>query len=532
MNAKTEVRPPANDYTARLAPMFADVLLLDEVGPDENFFDLDGDSLTAVRLVTMISAEFGVTVTIGEFFSEPTMAGVADLLAAASPATAEESPREVARPATVPLSPAQEGIWFTSALSGWSGLYNLPVAVRLEGAVDRPALAAALRDLVARHEVLRTRFPESGGAPRQEVLTPGAAFTGLHELACRAEDLPALFEEDFDVTTDAPLRAYLVDTGDDGHHLVVLLHHIACDGGSMVQFVRELDTAYTARLRGRAPQWPEPATQYADYTVWQRRSLAATEDAARAFWRDTLRGAPDTLALPSARPRPEVASGEGASVALALPLAVHTAALDLARSANATLFMVAQAAFAVALSRAGAGRDIVLGTPVSGRAHTDLEAAIGLFVNLVALRTDLSGELTFRELLARVRAADTAAYNHADLPFQKVVEAVAPRRRTAVHPVVQATMTVDGDLVGRVPLPGLAGQAKLPAIRVAKFDLGLLLETRRDEDGSPAGLSGRLEYSTDLFDADTAQTLATTFVESLTHAVTTPDARLALPSDR
>ncbi len=532
------------DYAERLAPLFADVLVVDEVGPEDNFFDLDGDSLTAVRLVTQISAEFGVTVTIGEFFAEPTVTGVAGLLAAqgtADPAadTADpaagtvkpaagtakpavpDSPRGVARPEVVPLSPAQEGIWFTGALTGWTGLYNLPVAIRLEGAVDRAALTEAVRDVVVRHEVLRTRFPESGGTPRQEVLAADEAFTGITSVT---GELAEVFEEDFDVTESTSLRAYLVNTPDGELHLVLLLHHIACDGASMVRLVRELEVAYTARVRGREPEWSAPVTQYADYAVWQRESLAAQEAAAREFWRTRLAGAPEALALPSARPRPEVASGVGASLPLALPAEVHSGVVSLARETGTTVFMVAHAAFAVALARAGAGRDVVVGTPVSGRAHTDLEDAVGLFVNLVALRTDLSGELSFRDLLARVKAADTAAYAHADLPFQRVVEAVAPRRRPGVHPLVQATITVDGDLVGRVRLPGLGGQAKLPAIRVAKFDLGLLLET----SGS-GGLSGRLEYSTDLFDAETAQALAETFAVALTRGVASPDESLALP---
>lgn len=524
------------DYTPLLTPMFAEVLVLDEVGPDDSFFDLDGDSLAAIRLITMITAKFGVTVTIGDFFSEPTVHGVAKLLRDARPGGTDPSPRDVLRPQQVPLSFAQEGVWFADALSGWSGLYNVPVVVRLAHEVDRTALEAAVRDLVVRHEILRTCFPEHGGVPHQEIGQPDLAFTGIRDVTCAVADLPtrldALVRESFDVTREVPLRTYLVGTEDGPAHLVLLLHHLACDGLSVVNLVRELDHAYGARRRGNAPTWSGEVTQYADYAVWHRQQCEAPEggtsriEAAATFWRDQLRDAPGVLALPAARPRQAVPSGVASHVPLSLSAEIHAAASELARAENATMFMVLQAVFALALSESGAGNDIVLGTPVSGRTHPDLEDAVGLFVNLVALRTDLSGNPAFRELLARVRAADLAAYQHADIPFQKVVEAVAPQRRTNVHPVVQVAITLDGHQVDAVPLTELGGRAELSPTRVAKFDLELILDSRRAGDGTPAGLEGRLEYATDLYDAGVAEELRDRFLGLLTRFLGDPGARI------
>lgn len=524
------------DYTPLLAPMFAEVLVLDEVGPDDSFFDLDGDSLAAIRLITMIAAKFGVTVSIGDFFALPTVNGVAKLLRDARPGGTAPSPHDVLRPPSVPLSYAQEGVWFADALTGWSGLYNVPVVVRLEHEVDRIALEAAVRDLVVRHEILRTCFPEHDGVPRQEIRQPDRVLPGIREVTCAAGELPArleaLLRESFDVTSDVPLRTYLVGTEDGPTHLVLLLHHLACDGRSVVNLVRELDHAYGARRRGNAPTWPGDVTQYADYAIWHRQRCGAQEggisriEAAATFWRDQLRGAADPLTLPAARPRQAVPSGVASYVPLSLSAEVHAAASELARAENATMFMVLQAAFAVALAESGAGTDIVLGTPVSGRTHPDLEDAVGLFVNLVPLRTDLSGNPTFRELLARVRTADLAAYQHADIPFQKVVEAVAPRRRTNVHPVVQVAVTLDGHQVGTVPLTEFGVRAELSVTRVAKFDLELVLDSRRADDGAPTGLEGQLEYATDLYDAGVAEGLCDRFTGLLTRYLGDPGARI------
>ncbi|NLU78169.1 hypothetical protein HCA58_07190 [Micromonospora sp. HNM0581] len=495
-----------NDVRDRLAPMFAEVLLLDEVGPDDSFFDLDGDSLAAVELIRAIAGQFGVTVPIGDFFAAPTVNGVAALLDTADP---EKSIGDIPRPDPVPLSPSQEGIWVTGMLTGWAGQYNLPVVVGAAEGVHLPTLEDAVRDVMRRHEILRTRFPEHDGVPYQDILDVDAAFPGIRRTTRTVAEVSG---EDFDVTSEAPLRVVLADDG-----LVLLVHHLAADGPALVTLMRDLDLAYGARRRGTPPEWPGPATQYADFAVWQQRSLERRGDAATSYWRERLRGAPLEILLPSARPRPSLPGGGAATVPLRLAPTLREQTVALAGAAGVTPFLVLQTAFAAALAEAGAGTDIVIGTPFSGRTHPDLEEAIGLFVNLVALRTDLSGQPSFRDLLAQVRAADP--FRHADVPFGKVVEAVAPRRRSTVPPVVQVSLSLDGGGVTRLALPEIGERADLSPLRSAKFDLGLVLDS--DQAG---GFTGWIEYATELYDAAAVEDLRDRFAARLENSLTDPDA--------
>jgi pristinamycin I synthase-3/4 len=331
--------------------------------------------------------------------------------------------------ATLPLSHAQRRLWFLDRLEGPSPTYTIPVVTRLHAAVDATALRAAVTDLVARHEILRTRYLEVDGEPAQRVL-PAATVDFGHE-AVTEEDLDArlatLLARTFDLGEDPPLAVRLLTIGPRDHVLVVLLHHIAGDGVSMGPLSRDLTTAYTARLAGRAPEWAPLPVQYRDYVHWQREVLGADDDQDSeggrqlAYWRGALAGLPDELPLPADFPRPAQASYRGAAVEFATDATVHTRLTGLARRERVTMFMVVQAAVAALLTRLGAGTDVPLGTPVAGRTDDALDDLVGLFVNSLVLRTDTGGDPTFTELLHRVRDTDLAAFDHQDVPFERLV---------------------------------------------------------------------------------------------------------------
>ncbi|MCF3178969.1 hypothetical protein IPZ70_03250 [Streptomyces polychromogenes] len=533
---------PGTDFEEALCGLFAEVLDLPQVGPDDDFFELDGDSLSAMRLISRVRTVLGRELNIRTMFAHPTARGVARALAAAEPAAAGPavpSPGAVVRPDLVPLSSAQQGLWYLAQLQGPSPTYNLPVAVRLSGAVDHTALRAALGDLVARHESLRTVYPEHDGVPFQRILTPQDALPELRTGTCASADLDrALAEaatEVFDITADLPLRAVLFGLqdrpGEQALHLLV--HHIAADGWSLRLLLRDLWQAYAARSAGRTAEWQPLPAQYADFAVWQRLALGEEQDPASplarqtAFWRGALEGLPERIELPADRPRPAVASHRGAGVEVTIGRGTHQALARLAHSSDATVFMVLQAALAVVLAGSGAGRDIPLGTPVLGRGDEALDDLVGFFVNMVVLRTDVSGDPTFRELLGRVRDRDLEAYAHQDVPFDRIVEALSPRRSSAHHPLFQVALSFGGPFED-VRLPGLRGSAALVPTSVAKFDLGLYVDELPGSDRSPQGITGTLEYATDLFDRDTAAGLAERLVGLLDRVATDPDLRVDL----
>ncbi|WP_052707518.1 amino acid adenylation domain-containing protein [Streptomyces rubellomurinus] len=522
---------PRPDYAAAAAPagrgprgpqeeilcgLFAEVLDLPRVGVDDDFFHLGGHSLLATRLISRIRSVLGVQLGIRELFRTPTVAGLAAGLGPAARAL-RPALRAAARPELVPLSSAQRRLWFLSEL-GQGADYNCPVAVRLSGPLDLDALAAALTDLAARHEVLRTVFPERDGEPYQLVLPPEAAAVGIRVGACGpagpAEALAALGREEFDLATEPPLRVAVFPLGEDEHVLGLVLHHIACDGGSWAPLLGDLARAYAARRAGGAPQWPDLPVQYADYALWQRELLGSADDPGSViaeelgFWREELAGIPGELALPFDRPRPAVASYAGGAVPLALDAELHARLVGLAAERGCTLFMVLQAGLAVLLHRLGAGEDIPLGTPVAGRSEEALDGLVGFFVNTLVLRTDVSGDPSFLDLLDRVREADLAAYEHQEVPFERVVEELNPDRSLARHPLFQVMIQLDEDVDDDLRLAGLEVRDEPVAFDVAKFDLRLELTDRRGEGRAPAGLDGVLEYATDLFDRATVARLA------------------------
>ncbi|MEV8635084.1 amino acid adenylation domain-containing protein [Streptosporangium sp. NPDC051023] len=539
-------RPPRTPREELLCGLFAEVLGLPRVGLDDNFFDLGGHSLLATRLVNRLRETLRLDVAVDVVFRAPTVADLdARLESAAADAHLPLTPRPRSGP--VPLSYAQRRLWFLHRFEGRTGTYNIPVVIDLEGDLDRAALEAALGDVAERHESLRTVFRDADGEPCQIVLEPGSQATPLPVTPVTAADLPAALAGEatlgFDLEEEPPLRARLFALSADRHVLMLVLHHIAGDGWSMTPLARDLCTAYEARLAGREPGFAPLPVQYADYALWQREVLGDEGDPLSRisrqleFWRETLSGAPDELALPADRPRPASAGYLGGEVVLDLGTDLHARMAGLAARHRASVFMVLQAGLAALLTRLGAGTDIPIGSPVAGRTDQALDGLVGFFVNTIVLRTDTSGAPSFAELLERTREADLAAYSHQDVPFERIVEELNPPRSLARHPLFQVMLALQASQeMAADPNSGLDAVVELPGLRAsfpgigtgtAKFDLAFHLRERFDASGRPAGLRGRLEYSRDLFEHATAAELAARLRRLLEQVTADPERPVA-----
>ncbi|MBO0803109.1 MAG: amino acid adenylation domain-containing protein [Nocardiopsaceae bacterium] len=427
------------------------------------------------------------------------------------------------------MSPAQRRLWFLAQMDGPSAVYNIPFAMRLRGELDSRALEAALGDVVARHESLRTVFGEgSSGLPAQRIVdaTVGLPVTETTPDALSSE-LEAEARRGFDLATEVPVRARLFALGPAEHVLAVVVHHIAADGESVGPLLRDLFAAYAARREGRAPGWAPLPVQYADYTLWQRDLLGDEGDpgslAARqlAYWKEALAGLPEEIGLPADFPRPPVASHRGGITRFGLDPRLHRGLAELARSTGTTPFMVFQSALAVLLSRLGAGTDIPLGAPVAGRGDGALDQLVGFFVNTVVLRTSTAGDPPFRDLLTRVRETDLGAFAHQDVPFERLVEVLNPARSMARQPLFQVMLSTQGDPRPSVRPPGLDVTAEPAGTGVAKFDLTLFMVQRPGN----TGIDGFLEYATDLFTRRTADDIAGRFTRVLEAVAADPGIR-------
>ncbi|MFD9004256.1 amino acid adenylation domain-containing protein [Streptomyces sp. NPDC059582] len=424
----------------------------------------------------------------------------------------------------IPLSFAQRRLWFVDRFEGPSPTYNGAFALRLTGELAVDALEAALRDVIDRHEVLRTVIVEDGdGVPHQQVLTSQDTPFGLPVVEAgrqeRAAAIDAVARQTFDLAADVPIRATLVRTAPHEHTLVLVVHHIALDGESLGPLLRDLSAAYAARRQGGAPVWEPLPVQYADYTLWQQDVLGDESDpdslaaGQLAYWREALADLAQPLALPTDRPRPRVMSSRGDLVRFPLDAGLLAAVQKLAAEQDTTVSMVMQSALAVLLHHLGCGDDIPLGAPIAGRTDEELRDLVGFFVNTWVLRVDLSGNPTFLQLLQRVRERALAAYDNQDMPFERLVERLNPDRSTAYHPFFQVMLAWQEPL-GELEFAGLDVESQTLETATAKFDL--FFNMIPDASG---GAGVRLEYATDLFDRDTVEKLADRFVRVLRRLV-------------
>ncbi|MBB1242184.1 amino acid adenylation domain-containing protein [Streptomyces durbertensis] len=529
-------RPPRTPLEELLCGLFADILGVSRVTIDDSFFALGGHSLSATRLSSRLRSALGLELPVRSLFEAPTVAGLAE---AVRRATAGDRPPllPVERPDRIPLSFAQRRLWFLDRYQGPSATYNVPLVLELKGELDRAALEAALGDLLERHESLRTVFPETAGVPRQLVLERASARPSLDIGTVAPAELDAAVaaavRRPFDLASEVPLRAQLFTTAPDHHVLALTIHHIACDGWSLAPLWQDLATSYAARRRGDVQRSTEPLpVQYTDYTLWQRRLLGDENDpgspAARqiAYWTSALAGLPECVELPLDRPRPRSASHRGDTLRFTVDTDLHQRIVDLAGRCGASPFMVLHAALAALLTKLGAGHDIAIGTPVAGRTDHALDGLVGFFVNTLVLRADTSGNPAFLDLLARVRETDLAAYAHQDLPFERLVDALAPARGTAHHPLFQVMLAFQNAPRGAPELPGLTVEERAVSTGACRFDLSLSLWESRDADGRPQGMDGVVEYSTDLFERVSVKRLVRRFLRFLDVLTADPGQRI------
>ncbi|MEU1879905.1 amino acid adenylation domain-containing protein [Streptosporangium sp. NPDC020072] len=520
-----EGREPRTPREEVLCGLFAEVLGVERVSLDDGFFDLGGHSLLVMKLVSRIRTVLGVELPIRALFENPDVARLERYLATEQAGAVRPALAAMTRPQHVPLSFAQQRLWFIEQLEGPSALYNTPLAVRLRGPVDTSALDAALADVVTRHEALRTTFPSVGGLPRLRLAENARPVLETRVCADDADVRAAVerisVEHVFDIAVDIPVRAWLLSHGADEHVLVLLLHHIAGDGWSLRPLFDDLAAAYQARLAGDAPDWAPLPVQYADYALWQRDLLDTLLDGQLTHWRNALDGTPEELALPYDRPRPDRASHRGGNAPFQVDAELHARLVRLAAGHHVSLFMLLQAAVATLYSRLGAGTDIPLGTPTAGRTDEALNDLVGFFVNTLVLRTDLSGNPTFTELLDRVRTTNLDAYTHQDVPFERLVEHLNPERVPARHPLFQTLIAMNS----QTPLPeefaGLECGEYPFDLDVAKFDLAFNFAETGD------GLTGMIEYSCDLFDHGTVTALAERLVRVLRAVADDPGQHVA-----
>ncbi|WP_288048804.1 non-ribosomal peptide synthetase, partial [Nocardia sp.] len=533
-------RAPRTQAEQIVAGIFADVLSQDRVGIDDNFFDLGGNSLVATQVVSRIGAAFGTQIGVRALFETPTVAGLATRAEQATPADSSRPPLVAQQlPARVPLSLAQQRMWFINQFDPTAPTYNLPFVVRLRGHVDIAALKTALDDVMARQESLRTVFPESGDGGYQQVVPDDEINLAIAVASIDESELQATLTEfastGFDVSRELPIRVRIYQVtggstnGTPDHAVAFVVHHIAADGFSFGPLSRDVASAYLARAAGEAPAWSPLPVQYQDYSVWQRELLGSESDpgsmAAReiTYWRRQLAGLPDQLDLPTDRPRPPMQSFAGSRVTFEVDVDLHVRLAALARAQGVSLFMVMHASLALLLARLSGTDDIAIGTPVAGRGEQALDDLIGMFVNTLVLRSEIEGGQPFTELLARTRDTDLAAFAYADVPFERLVEVINPTRSQARHPLFQVMLSFQEMSHAGLELPGLSVTADELDVDIAKFDLQWTVTEERGGQGEPAGMSAVVSFATDLFDADTVAEFARRFLRVLETVAAAPE---------
>ncbi|MET8878788.1 condensation domain-containing protein, partial [Nocardia sp. NPDC004604] len=531
----TDIKPfraPHTPTEHTVARAFIDVLGIDAIGLDDSFFALGGDSLVATRVAARLGAALDAEIPVRLLFEASTVAELAGRIDQHA-GTGRRRPPLVAgpRPDLVPLAPAQQRMWFFNQYDTASGAYNMPIAIRLRGELNVEALHSAVLDVLGRHESLRTRYPDHDGMLIQ-LIEPVESVDGeLVVVPVVAGDLvetvTEFVTEGFDVSTQAPARARLfrITGGEEPEHvLAVVVHHIAADGFSMTPLARDVARAYAARIHGAAPAWTPLPVQYADYALWQQATLGAPDDPQSLcaqqirYWTETLHGVVEELPLPFDRPRPVVMSNRGATVGYSVPAAVVRALEQLARQHNSSLFMAIHGALAVALARLSGTTDIPIGTPIAGRGVAALDDMIGMFVNTLVLRTEIDPAESFTELLGRVKQADLDAFEHADVPFEQVVDKLGVQRSQARHPLFQVMLAFQNLAPVTLQLPDLELSVVDLPNEVSRFDLQFILSENHDTGDMTVAVT----YATDLFDAATIDSLARRWIQILESIVTDP----------
>ncbi|MGV5049105.1 amino acid adenylation domain-containing protein [Rhodococcus pyridinivorans] len=544
-----EFRAPVTPVEQTVAAVFGEVLGLERVGLDDDFFALGGNSLSATQVVSRIGAALDTPIPVRVLFEESTVEGLAARVSEHAGAGGRVPLVAQVRPDRVPLSFAQQRMWFINQFDTASPVYNVPLAIRLSGALDVTALSNAVADVIDRHESLRTVYPAGPEGPAQVVMPVTAVRSDLSPVPVPQAEVSArvgdVISAGFDVSVETPVRARLfrVANSVDEFVLVVVVHHIAADGSSMAPLVRDVMVAYESRCRGEVPGWAPLQVQYADFALWQRQILGSEDDPESlisrqvGYWRDTLAGVPEVLSLPVDRPRPAVQSFRGATVPFEVPADVHRRLVGVARERGATVFMAVHAALAVLLSRLSGSNDVAVGTPIAGRGERELDDLVGMFVNTLVLRTQVDPSVSFADLLEHARAVDVAAFGHADVPFERLVEELAPARSTAHSPLFQVLLVFQNFAQRTFELPGLTVAGVDAELDTAKFDLQITAVERFDAAGAPAGMSVAWTYATDLFDESTVVSFAERFVRIL-EAVTADvsvvvgDVELLVPEER
>ncbi|MDA5282551.1 non-ribosomal peptide synthetase [Streptomyces sp. Isolate_45] len=515
---------PRTETETLLAGLWEDILGCEKVGAHDDFFQtLGGNSLGATRVVARVRAATGVGLQVSSLFDAPTVAELAKLIdreQTAGNAADNDAIMSIERTGPLPLSYAQRRLWVLSQVDGANASYNIPAAIRIRGALEIDPLVRALSEVVRRHEALRTNFVPVNGVPLQVVRTASSTEVPVVDVSApavlsRAKDFAA---RTFDLEHDELFRAEILRVTPEEHVLLLCLHHIVSDGWSTAVLWREVVTLYTAFRAGQGSPLAPLAIQYSDFASWQNHRLEADEIRPQLeYWTEHLRGMPALLQLPTDHPRTAVQGMGGATLPLVIDPDTAAALRALSGEQQSTMFMALLAAFNVLLSRYTGQEDIVVGTPVANRTRAEVEDLIGCFFNTLVIRTDLSGDPSFSELLGRVREVTLAAQTHQDLPFERLVEALNPPRDPGHTPLFQALFVyqnapgdgLDMDGLGIEPLP-------LPGA-FAKYDLTIDL-VENDE-----GLVGRIEYRTDLFDEATMERLAGHFTELVRAIVREPD---------
>ena len=533
---------PLGETETILASVWTDILRVDRVGRHDNFFELGGHSLLAVRVISRLRQSLGIEVALSDLFAYPVLSTLSRTL---SGAAQTELPRIVScdRGERLPLSFAQQRLWFLAQMEGGSEAYHIPFHLSFAGDLDRSALRRALDRIVVRHEALRTTFLLTEDGPMQRIVSEDESRFLLQEDDLSQHSDPAgelrrlAIQEagaSFNLEAGPLIRGRLVRVSEDEHTLLISMHHIVSDGWSMGIFRNELSVLYDAFRRGEQDPLPALALQYADYAVWQRRWMEGDILQQQAeYWKATLAGAPALLELPADHPRSTQRDYAGAFARLRLDETLTSGLKELSRRHGLTLYMTMLTAWSVLLARLSGQQDLVIGTPAANRGRAEIEGLIGFFVNTLALRIDLTGAPSVGDLLARVKAQALAAQQHQDIPFEHVVEIMRPVRSLAHSPLFQVMFTwqsADSD-----PVPGLSGLGVKPsrtAIPVhAKFDLTLSL---REVGGC---IAGGLEYATALFEASTIERYLGYF-RTLLEAIVANDAQavdqlpLLSPSER